>query len=80
MAFFQGGQSSKVIGGLFAGATRVMVNDGQFIDVQGEYHSDYSNAYDMASHTIPRIHNVSNTCPQLICMFPTLSSDFRIVH
>ena len=66
---------------LFDEDTRVLVNDGEFNDVQGDYHHyDYSQritnngCYNIIGNTI---HNVSNIGRQVICVFPRLSSDFR---
>ena len=65
---------------LFGKTARVLVKDGEFNEVQGEYrHYDYSQritndgSYNIIGNTI---HNVGNICPQVICMFPKLSSDF----
>ena len=67
---------------LFGESTRVLVDDGEFNEVQGEFHHyDYSQrvtnngCYNIIGNTI---HNVSNTCPTDFCMFPRLSSGFRI--
>jgi hypothetical protein len=57
---------------LFGDSARVLVKDGEFNDVQGEYHHhDYSQritnngCYNIIGNTI---HNVGNICPRFICM------------
>ena len=64
------------------GKSRVLITDGEFNDVKGEFHHyDYSQhitnngSYNIMDNTI---YNVGNTCPQVIRMFSGLSSDFRI--
>jgi hypothetical protein len=65
---------------LFGKSTRVLVKDGEFNEVQDDYHH-YDNSqritnngsYNIIGNTI---HNVGNICPQDICMFARLSSDF----
>lgn len=67
---------------LFSKDTRVLVKGGEINDVQGDYHHyDYSRritnngSYNITGNTI---HNVGNIGRQVICVFPRLSSDFRI--
>lgn len=68
---------------LFGKSANVLVKDGDFNDVEGEFHHyDYSQritnngCYNIIDNTI---HNVSNTCPQVIRMFPkVIFCDFRI--
>ena len=57
---------------IFGKSSKVLVKDGEFNDVQGEFHHyDYSQritnngCYNIIGNTI---HNVSNTYPQVICM------------
>ena len=72
----------EMIEKLFGKSTRVLVKDGEFNEVQGSYHHyDYSQritnngSYNIIGNTI---HNVGNFSPQVNCMIPRLSSDFRI--
>ena len=67
---------------LFGKSTRILIKDGEFNEAQGEYqHYDYNQritnngCYNIIGNTI---HNVGNFSPQVNCMIPRLSSDFRI--
>ena len=66
---------------LFGKSSKVLIEDGEFNDVKGEYHHyDYSQhitntgCYNIIGN---QIHNVSNISPQVTCMFlKVYSSDF----
>ena len=66
----------KAIEKMFGKDAKVLIEDGEFNDVQGEFHHyDYSQhitnngCYNIIGNTI---HNVSNIYPQVICMFPKI--------
>jgi hypothetical protein len=66
----------------FGKSANVLIENGEFNDVEGEFrHYNYSqHITNNNSNNIidTKIHNVSNSFHQDICMFPRLSSGFRI--
>ena len=71
---------SEVLEELFPQTANVLVKDGEINDIQGTYHYyDYSQRItnNRCNNIIDNtLNNVSNTFPQVKCMFPRLSSDF----
>ena len=71
-------QMANILTKLFGPSTKVLVKDGTFNNVEGEYnYYDYSQrttnngSYNFIGNTL---HNVHNSGHQVICMFPSLSS------
>lgn len=74
-------QMGDVLEKLF-GKAKILVKDGSFNNVDGTYHH-YDNSQRITNNGYfnmddNEFYNVGNVAPQVICMFPRLSSGFWI--